>query len=85
MLGASITVAVRYFALFLSVQIFISVTLVLMWVGNTHATDSKRGGTLATLAIGGQFGPVLKGRIFSTRQTHRIATRRHRFRTELIS
>jgi hypothetical protein len=26
--------AVRYFAFFLSVQIFIGVTLVLMWVGN---------------------------------------------------
>lgn len=58
LLGTSITMAVRYFAFFLSIQIFIGVTLVLMWVGNTHATDSKKGGTLAILATEGQFRPV---------------------------
>jgi hypothetical protein len=34
LLVTSIAMAVRYFAFFLSVQIFIGVTLVLMWVGN---------------------------------------------------
>jgi MFS family permease len=64
LLGTSTTVAVRYFAFFLSVQIFISVAMVLTWVGNTHATDSKRGGALAILATGGQCGPVLGTNVF---------------------
>lgn len=64
LLGTSRTVAVRYFGLFLSVQIFISVAMVLTWVGNTHATDSKRAGALAILATGGQCGPVLGTNIF---------------------
>ena len=64
LLGTSTTVAVRYFAFFLSVQIFISVAMILTWVGNTHATDSKRGGAFAILATGGQCGPVLGTNIF---------------------
>jgi hypothetical protein len=68
-LGTSIAVAVRYFAFFLSVQIFIGVTLVLMWAGNTHATDPKGGGALAMLATGGQVGPVLGTNIFHETDT----------------
>jgi MFS family permease len=64
LLGTSSTVAVRYFGLFLSVQIFVSVALILTWVGNTHATDSKRAAALAMLATGGQCGPVLGTNIF---------------------
>ncbi|KAK2806047.1 hypothetical protein FQN51_008000 [Onygenales sp. PD_10] len=63
-LASSPTVAVRYFGLFLAVQIFISVALIMTWVGNTHATDSKRAGALAILATGGQCGPVLGTNIF---------------------
>jgi hypothetical protein len=66
LLGTSTTVAVRYFGLFLAVQIFVSVAMVLTWVGNTHATDSKRAGALAILATGGQCGPVLGTNIFPT-------------------
>jgi hypothetical protein len=46
LLGTSTTVAVRYSAFFLSVQIFINVALLLMWVGKTHVTNSKRGRAL---------------------------------------
>ncbi|PGH11312.1 hypothetical protein AJ79_04928 [Helicocarpus griseus UAMH5409] len=63
-LATSTTVAVRYFGLFLAVQIFVSVAVILTWVGNTHATDSKRAGALALLATGGQCGPVLGTNIF---------------------
>lgn len=64
LLGTSTTVAVRYFTFFLSVQTFISVAMILTWVGNTHAMDSKRGGAFAILATGGQCGPVLGTNIF---------------------
>jgi MFS family permease len=63
-LATQTTVAVRYFGLFLAVMIFVCVALVLTWVGNSHATDSKRGGALAILATGGQCGPVLGTNIF---------------------
>lgn len=64
LLGTSTIVAVRYFGLFLAVWIFVSVALILSWVGNTHATDSKRAGALSILATGGQCGPVLGTNIF---------------------
>jgi len=63
-LGTTSGVAPRYFGLFLSTQIFVSVALTLTWVGNTHATDSKRAAGLAILATGGQCGPILGTRIF---------------------
>lgn len=64
LLATQETVAVRYFGMFLATQIFVSVALILTWVGNTHATDSKRAGALAILATGGQCGPVLGTNIF---------------------
>ena len=77
LLVTSIAVAVRYFAFFLSVQIFIGVTLVLMWVGNACGGLEER---WSTGYIGDrQFGPVLRD------ETHRITARRYRFRTERIS
>ena len=66
LLGATSTTAVRYFGLFLAVQIFCSVAMLLIWVANTHATDSKRAGGLAILATGGQCGPVLGTNVFPT-------------------
>ena len=57
-------VAPRYFGLFLATLIFASVALTLSWVGNSHATDSKRAGAYAILATGGQCGPILGTRIF---------------------
>lgn len=49
----------RYFALFLAVNIFASVALLLAWVANIHATESKRAGGYTILATIGQCGPVL--------------------------
>jgi len=63
-LGTTTGVGPRYFGLFLAVLIFVSVAMVLTWVGNTHATDSKRAAGLAILATGGQCGPVLGTNIF---------------------
>jgi hypothetical protein len=58
-LGTTTGVAVRYFGIFLAVLIFTSVAQLLVWVGNTHATDSRRAGGFAILATFGQCGPVL--------------------------
>lgn len=58
------SVGVRYFGFFLATIIFTSVALLLSWVSNTHATDSKRAAGLAILATGGQCGPVLGTNIF---------------------
>lgn len=63
-LGTTTGVAPRYFGLFLAVLIFVSVAMTLTWVGNSHATDSKRAAALAILATGGQCGPVLGTNIF---------------------
>ncbi|PYI01063.1 MFS general substrate transporter [Aspergillus sclerotiicarbonarius CBS 121057] len=63
-LATQTTVAARYFGLFLATQVFVSVALILTWVGNTHATDSKRAGAFAILATGGQCGPILGTNIF---------------------
>lgn len=53
------TTGVRYFAIFMSVQIFASVALLLSWTANIHATESKRAGGYTVLATIGQCGPVL--------------------------
>lgn len=58
-LGTTTGVAPRYFGLFLSATIFTSISQLLVWVGNTHATDSKRAAGLAILATMGQCGPIL--------------------------
>jgi hypothetical protein len=58
-LGTTTGVAPRYFGIFLAVLIFTSVAQLLVWVGNTHATDSRRAGGFAILATFGQCGPVL--------------------------
>ena len=63
-LGTTTGVAPRYFGLFLSTQIFISVAMLLTWVGNSHATDSKRAAGLVVLATMGQCGPVLGTNVF---------------------
>jgi MFS family permease len=63
-LGTTSSTGPRYFGLFLAVLIFVSVAMTLTWVGNTHATDSKRAVALAILATGGQCGPVLGTNIF---------------------
>jgi MFS family permease len=64
LLATQYSVGVRYFGIFLATLIFTSVALILSWVANTHATDSKRAAGLAILATGGQCGPVLGTNIF---------------------
>ena len=57
--GSASTTGARYFAIFLSVQIFASVALLLAWVANIHATESRRAGGMTVLATLGQCGPLL--------------------------
>ncbi|TKA49648.1 hypothetical protein B0A54_00316 [Friedmanniomyces endolithicus] len=54
----------RYFALFMAVQIFASVALLLAWTANIHATESKRAGGYVVLATIGQCGPLLGTNVF---------------------
>jgi hypothetical protein len=54
----------RYFSVFLSVQIFASVALLLAWMANIHATESKRAGGYTVLATIGQCGPLLGTNVF---------------------
>lgn len=49
----------RYFAAFLSVQIFASVALLLSWTSNIHATESRRAGGFTVLYTIGQCGTLL--------------------------
>lgn len=63
--GSTSTTGPRYFSVFLSVQIFASVALLLAWTANIHATESKRAGGYTVLATIGQCGPLLgKGAAF---------------------
>lgn len=58
------SVASRYFGVFLSVNIFASVALLLAWTANLHATESKRAGGYTILATIGQCGPLLGTNVF---------------------
>jgi len=62
--GSCSSTGVRYFAIFLSVQIFASVALLLAWTANIHATESKRAGGYTVLATIGQCGPLLGTNVF---------------------
>ena len=68
-LSATVTSGpVRYFATFLSVQVFCCVALTLAWVANIHATESKRAGAYTLLATIGQCGPLLGTNVFPSSQ-----------------
>ena len=58
------TTGPRYFSIFLSVEIFASVALLLAWVANIHSTESKRAGGYTVLATVGQCGPLLGTNVF---------------------
>ena len=58
------TTGPRYFSIFLSVLIFASVALLLAWVANIHATESRRAGGYTVLATLGQCGPLLGTNVF---------------------
>jgi hypothetical protein len=57
-------VAPRYFGVFLSVNIFCSVALLLAWTANMNATESRRAGGYTILATIGQCGPLLGTNVF---------------------
>ena len=63
-LGASEATAARYAGIFISVQIFVSISILLPWVSSIHATESKRAGGWAIFATLGQFGPLVGTNIF---------------------
>lgn len=44
LLATTTRAAPRYIGVFLAIQIFVGVPLILSWVATTHSTDSKRGG-----------------------------------------
>jgi hypothetical protein len=48
------------------VEIFASVALLLAWVSNIHATESRRAGGYTVLATVGQCGPLLGESCFFT-------------------
>ena len=51
--------APRYVGIFLAVQCFCCVALILAWTANIHGTESKRAGGMTILATIGQCGPLL--------------------------
>ncbi|CAG1979626.1 unnamed protein product [Fusarium graminearum] len=59
LLSVSSAVTARYIGVFLSVQIFVSISILLPWVSSVHRTESKRAGGWAIFATLGQFGPLL--------------------------
>ena len=63
-MATATTTGVRYFALYLCVLIFVSVAIILAWVSNNSATDSKRAGGLWILTTIGQCGPLVGINIF---------------------
>ncbi|RGP71255.1 hypothetical protein FLONG3_7205 [Fusarium longipes] len=68
LLGVSSGVAARYVGVFLSVQIFVSISILLPWVSSVHNTESKRAGGWAIFATLGQFGPLVGTNIFPKNQ-----------------
>ncbi|KAI1322881.1 retrograde regulation protein 2 [Xylariaceae sp. FL0255] len=54
----------RYLGVYLAITIFVSVSLLLAWASNIHATESKRAGGFAIFAALGQAGPLLGTNIF---------------------
>jgi hypothetical protein len=68
LLGVSEGVAARYTGVFLSVQIFVSISILLPWVSSVHSTESKRAGGWAIFATLGQFGPLVGTNIFPKNQ-----------------
>ncbi|KAI1435820.1 major facilitator superfamily domain-containing protein [Xylaria sp. CBS 124048] len=58
----------RYFGVYLAITIFVSVAILIPWVSNSHATESKRAGGWAIFATFGQAGPLLGTNIFPSNE-----------------
>lgn len=63
-LGTSTKVAPRYVGIFLSINIFTTVSLVLVWIANTNHSDSKRAGAFWLMMSVGQCGSLLGTNVF---------------------
>jgi MFS family permease len=64
LLGVTTGTGPRYFALFLAVNSFVCVALILPWVANNNSTDSNRTGGYWILQTIGQCGPLLGTNVF---------------------
>ncbi|KAH8885715.1 MFS general substrate transporter [Thozetella sp. PMI_491] len=60
--------APRYVGVFLAITSFIDIAILLPWMSNLHATESKRAGGWAIFATLGQLGPLVGTNIFTTDQ-----------------
>jgi hypothetical protein len=63
LLGTTSTTAPRYVGVFLTINILVSVAILLSWTANIRASQSKRTGGYVILATVGQRG-LLLGTIF---------------------
>ncbi|KAF2095607.1 MFS general substrate transporter [Rhizodiscina lignyota] len=63
-LATTSATAPRYVGVFLAVNIFASVAILLAWVANINATESRKAGGYTILATIGQCGPLLGTNVF---------------------
>ncbi|KUJ22189.1 MFS general substrate transporter [Mollisia scopiformis] len=63
-LGTATSVTARYVGIFLTVNIFVTTTIILIWNSNINATGSKRAGGLWIMMTVGQCGTLLGTNIF---------------------
>jgi dipeptide/tripeptide permease len=68
LLGTTSSTAPRYLGVFLTINIFVSVAILLTWTANIHASQSKRTGGYIILTTVGQCGPLLGTNIFPSTQ-----------------
>ncbi|KAL9050499.1 MAG: hypothetical protein Q9162_006606 [Coniocarpon cinnabarinum] len=64
MLATTSLTAPRFVGVFLAVEIFVCVSLLLSWTANIHASESKRTAGYIILSTIGQCGPVLGTNVF---------------------
>jgi len=68
LLATTTAAASRYVGVFLSIQIFVGVPLILTWVATIHSTESKRAGAQVLMYTIGQMGPLLGTNVFPESQ-----------------
>ena len=68
LLATTESAAARYTGVFLAVLIFVCVSLLLCWVANIHASESKRTAGYIVLSTIGQCGPLLGTNVFPSNE-----------------
>ncbi|KAI9666796.1 MAG: hypothetical protein M1831_001572 [Alyxoria varia] len=68
MLAIATSAAARYTGVFLAVQIFVCVSLLVCWLSNLHASESGRTGGFIVMYTVGQCGPLVGSNIFPDSQ-----------------